>query len=140
MGNLALKGELGSGGRESSSGESEGKSSKGVSCLGKRMEGSSVGPGFGCSGGTSERGEVRDDDDSFLDAGDPTGDSEAVETSKDARDIRLLTSVAVLLQNPHRGSGHSSFRKRVESCCLSLRLRETKCKVITRTNTKEQRA
>jgi hypothetical protein len=46
------------------------------------MEGSSVGPGFGCSGGISERGEVRDDDDSFLDAGDPTGDSEAVETSR----------------------------------------------------------
>jgi hypothetical protein len=64
---------LGSGGRDSSSGESEGKSSKGVSWLGKRMEGggietSSVGPGFGCSGGISEGGVVKDDDDSFLGA------------------------------------------------------------------------
>jgi hypothetical protein len=32
------------------------------------IETSSVGPGFGCSGGISEGGVVKDDDDSFLGA------------------------------------------------------------------------
>lgn len=110
-GDLKFKGEIGSGGTESPSGESERKSDKGVAGLGEMMEGvPGEGPdkvsGTASPEGTAETVEVTGNDGSIT---EDVEDEDAAEeaSSRHSGSSRRWTIALALLHTSQRGSGHS---------------------------------